>query len=65
ATRCGWYMTTIPSLSMSKSKEVAAMEPVTCRSCRRRNKCSEYSRMMLCRSYKKWTPDGWSRPKVR
>ncbi len=23
ATRCGWYMTTIPSLSMSKSKEVA------------------------------------------
>ena len=20
---------------------------------------------LLCRSYKKWTPDGWSRPKVR
>nr|DAF65769.1 MAG TPA: hypothetical protein [Caudoviricetes sp.] len=41
------------------------MESVTCRSCRYRNRCMEYSRMIPCRSYKKWTPDGWSRPKSR
>nr|DAZ40827.1 MAG TPA: Protein of unknown function (DUF2800) [Caudoviricetes sp.] len=32
-----------------------------CRTCRYRNRCPERSRMMPCRSYKKWTPDGWSR----
>ncbi|ENY94265.1 hypothetical protein HMPREF1098_02060 [[Clostridium] clostridioforme CM201] len=36
-----------------------------CRTCRYRNRCPERSRMMPCRSYKKWTPDGWNRPKVR
>lgn len=32
------------------------MEQMTCRSCRWRNKCMEYSRMLVCTAYKKWTP---------
>lgn len=33
-----------------------AVETVTYRSCRYRNRCMEYSRMITCRTYKKWTP---------
>ena len=42
-----------------------AMIEDVCQTCRYRNRCPERSRMMPCRSYKKRTPDGWSRPKSR
>ena len=48
--------TAVMALAMGVLEEEAAMESVTCRSCRYRNRCMEYSRMIPCRSYKKWTP---------